>query len=175
MKIKDRPEFRDKPKPLSFGPDDLAMAAVSAMNERNVGSVMICDAEAKLIGVVTERDILNRLVARRRDPETTKLSEIMTANPRVARADDDLIDWMRIMSNERFRRLPIVDESGRVVSIMTQGDFVSYTWPNLLHQAREVTRSSLSRNYQIVLVAGSVALYTIILVAVLAAFFTGEA
>ncbi|MCB8836619.1 cyclic nucleotide-binding/CBS domain-containing protein [Aurantimonas sp. VKM B-3413] len=175
MKIKDRPEFRDKPKPLSFGPDDTAMAAVTAMNERNVGSVMICDGNEKLIGVVTERDILNRLVARRRDPETTKLSEIMTANPRVARADDDLIDWMRIMSNERFRRLPIVDEGGRVVSIMTQGDFVSYTWPNLLHQAREVTRSSLNRNYQIVLVAGSVALYTIILVAVLAAFFTGEA
>ena len=175
MKIKDRPEFRDKPKPLSFGPDETAMAAVAAMTEKNVGSVMIVDDFDKLVGVVTERDILKRLVGAKRDPETTRLREIMTAKPRVAKADDDLIEWMRVMSNERFRRLPIVDDQGRVVSIMTQGDFVSYTWPNLIHQAREVTRSTVGRNYQIMLVAGSVALYTVILIAVLASFFGGEA
>ncbi|MBP0614043.1 CBS domain-containing protein [Jiella mangrovi] len=175
MKIKDRPEFRDKPKPLSFGPEDTAMEAVAAMTDKNVGSVMVVDAADKLIGVVTERDILKRLVGAKRDPEATKLREIMTAKPRVAKADDDLIEWMRVMSAERFRRLPIVDDQGRVVSIMTQGDFVSYTWPNLLHQAREVTRSSVGNNYQILLVAGSVAVYTLILVAVLAAFFGGEA
>lgn len=175
MKIKDRPEFRDKPKPLCFGPEDTAMAAVTAMTERNVGSVMIVDEFEKLIGVVTERDVMKRLVGARRDPEATRLREIMTAKPRAARAEDDLIEWMRVMSNERFRRLPIVDDQGRVVSIMTQGDFVSYTWPNLLHQAREVTRSSVGRNYQILLVAGSVAIYTIILIVVLASFFGAEA
>ncbi|ORE91464.1 CBS domain-containing protein [Aurantimonas sp. 22II-16-19i] len=175
MKIKDRPEYRDKPKPLCFGPDETVMRAVSAMSERNVGSVMIVDDFDKLIGVVTERDLLKRLVGAGRDPETTKLREIMTAKPRVAKADDDLIEWMRVMSNERFRRLPIVDDQGRVVSIMTQGDFVSYTWPNLLHQAREVTRTSIGRNYQVLLVAGSVALYTVILIAVLASFFGAEA
>ncbi|MBO0905310.1 CBS domain-containing protein [Jiella sonneratiae] len=174
MKIKDRPEFRDKPKPLCFGPDETAMAAVAAMTERNVGSVMIVDDFDKLIGVVTERDVMKRLVGARRDPETTRLREIMTARPRVAKADDDLIEWMRVMSNERFRRLPIVDDQGRVVSIMTQGDFVSYTWPNLLHQAREVTRTTVGRNYQIMLVAGSVALYTIVLIVILAAFFGAE-
>ena len=55
MKIKDRPEFLNKPKPLSFPPDDTVMAAVSAMAERNVGSVMIVDEAGKLAGVVTER------------------------------------------------------------------------------------------------------------------------
>ncbi|MCE7029241.1 CBS domain-containing protein [Jiella avicenniae] len=175
MKIKDRPEFRDKPKPLCFGPDDTAMSAVTAMTEKNVGSVMIVDDYEKLIGVVTERDVMKRLVGAKRDPETTTLREIMTAKPRAAKADDDLIEWMRVMSNERFRRLPIVDEQGRVVSIMTQGDFVSYTWPNLLHQAREVTRTTVGRNYQILLVAGSVAAYTLILIVVLASFFGAEA
>ncbi|MCQ0988360.1 CBS domain-containing protein [Jiella marina] len=175
MKIQDRPEFRDKPKPLCFGPEDTVMTAVTAMTDRNVGSVMVVDDYEKLIGVVTERDVLKRLVGGKRDPETTKLREIMTAKPRAARADDDLIEWMRIMSNERFRRLPIVDENNRVVSIMTQGDFVSYTWPNLLHQAREVTRSSVGRNYQILLVIGSVALYTVVLLVVLSAFFGNSA
>ncbi|MEF2551836.1 CBS domain-containing protein [Aurantimonas sp. A2-1-M11] len=133
MKIGDRPEFRDKPKPLSFGPDIPVIEAATQMAKRNIGSVMIIDGEEKLLGVVTERDILNRLVAEKRDPATTRLSEIMTAGVRVAKADDDLIEWMPIMSNERFRRLPIVDEHGKVISVMTQGDFVSYTWPNLLY------------------------------------------
>ncbi|NDV86972.1 CBS domain-containing protein [Aurantimonas aggregata] len=105
MKIRDRPEFRDKPKPLSFGPDVLVIDAAMQMAKRNIGSVMVIDANQKLLGVVTERDILNRLVARERDPTTTRLDEIMTAGVRVAKADDDLIEWMRIMSNERFRRL----------------------------------------------------------------------
>lgn len=170
MKIRDRPEFRDKPKPLSFGPDVLVIDAAMQMAKRNIGSVMVIDGNQKLLGVVTERDILNRLVARERDPAATRLSEIMTAGVRVAKADDDLIEWMRIMSNERFRRLPIVDDSGKVVSVMTQGDFVSYTWPNLLHQAREVTRNTVGRNYQILLVVGSVLLYSIILIVILTSF-----
>lgn len=171
MKIKDRPEFLNKPKPLSFPPEETVMTAVSAMTELNVGSVMIVDHAGKLTGVVTERDILKRLVGQKRDPQTTKLSEIMTSGVKVARADDDLIEWMRTMSNERFRRLPIVDESGRVISVMTQGDFVAYTWPNLLYQAREVTRSTISGNYQIMLVIGSILVYTVVLVAILAGFF----
>lgn len=171
MKIKDRPEFLNKPKPLSFQPDETVMTAVTAMAERNIGSVMIVDGAGKLAGVVTERDILTRLVSQKRDPQTTKLSEIMTSGVKVAKADDDLIEWMRIMSTERFRRLPIVDENGKVISVMTQGDFVSYTWPNLLYQAREVTRSTISGNYQIMLVIGSVLLYTVILVVILASFF----
>ncbi len=172
MKIKDRPEFLNKPKPLSFPPDETVMTAVAAMAAQNVGSVMIVDGSGKLAGVVTERDILKRLVGQKRDPQTTKLSEIMTAGVKVAKADDDLIEWMRIMSNERFRRLPIVDDNGKVISVMTQGDFVSYTWPNLVYQAREVTRSTISGNYQIMLVIGSILVYTIILVAVLAGFFS---
>jgi len=71
------------------------------------------------------------------------------------------------MSNERFRRLPIVDENGRVVSIMTQGDFVSYTWPDLLQNAKRLTSATVSNNYQILIVAGGVLVYSIALVAVL--------
>ena len=74
-----------------------------------------------------------------------------------------------------FDSMPLPDDQGRVVSIMTQGDFVSYTWPNLLHQAREVTRTTVGRNYQILLVGGSVAAYTLILIVVLASFFGAEA
>ena len=81
----------------------------------------------QVVGVVTERDVMKKVVAKKLNATNTSVSEIMTTNPRVARETDDLIDWLRIMSNERFRRLPVVDENGQIKAVFTQGDFVSYT------------------------------------------------
>ena len=53
----------------------------------------------------------------------TKIKDIMTSNPRVGYEDDDVLDWLRTMSNDRFRRLPVVDENGSIKAIFTQGDF----------------------------------------------------
>lgn len=167
MRIRDRKEYQSKPEPLSFPPDTPVSEAVAKMSEKNYGSVVIVDENNKLLGLVTERDLMKRLINQGKDPKTTKLGDIMTTKIRVAKADDNVIDWLRIMSNERFRRLPVVDESGRLKTILTQGDFVSYTWPDMLDQARDVTRKSISQNYQIVLIAGCILIYSVILVAFL--------
>ncbi len=169
MKIKDRLEFATKPEPLTFPPDALVSEAVAKMTELDYGSVIVVDEQDRVIGMVTERDILKRLVNEGRDPGQTKLSEIMTKKPRVARADDNLVEWLAIMSNERFRRLPIVDEHGRALSIMTQGDFVSYTWPDLLQNARRLTTATVSNNSQLVILLGGVLVYSVALIAVLQA------
>jgi CBS domain-containing protein len=169
MKIRDRLEFATKPEPLTFPPSTLVSEAVAKMAEMDYGSVVVVDEHRRVLGMVTERDILKRIVDRGRNPKETKLSEIMTQNPRVARADDNLLDWLAIMSNERFRRLPIVDEDGRVISIMTQGDFVSYTWPDLLQNAKRLTSATVSNNYQIMLVLGGVLVYSVALIVVLQA------
>ena len=84
----------------------MAKDAVAEMVACNFGSVIIVDAGNKVEGVVTERDILRRLVTESRDPAKTPLSDIMTANTRTAQADDDMLEWFRVISNERFRRLP---------------------------------------------------------------------
>ncbi|MEL6680580.1 MAG: CBS domain-containing protein, partial [Pseudomonadota bacterium] len=135
-RLMDRPEYKSKPKPLTRAPDGVVSEAVAAMSDKNYGSVIIVDPDEKVIGVVTERDIMKKIVGAGRDPNTTKLSEIMTADPRLAKETDDMVDWLRIMSNERFRRLPVVDEQGRIQAVFTQGDFVSYTWPDLIYQLR---------------------------------------
>ncbi len=169
MKIQDRAEFAQKPQPLTMRPEASVRAAAEAMAERNYGSVVVTDSEGKLLGIVTERDLMKKVVAARVDPEETPLSEIMTREVRVARAEDDLIDWLRIMSNERFRRLPIVDGEGRVTMMMTQGDFVSYTWPDLLDQAKIAAQAAVGKNYPLGLVVGSVMLYSVVMVGIVTA------
>ena len=163
-RLMDRPEYNSKPKPLTASPDTTVLAAAKSMAERNFGSVIVVDSEDRVTGVATERDILNKVLAGERDPATTTLEEIMTKDPRTARETDDMLDWLRIMSNERFRRLPVVDTDGRIQAIMTQGDFVSYTWPDLLYQMRSIATATVSKNWAVFLIGGGIALYSIIMV-----------
>ena len=137
------------------------------MSEKNIGSVAIVDDEMQVKGIVTERDLMRRLLNKALDPNTTPLSVIMTSEVRTGRADDEVIDWLRQMSNERFRHLPVVDEQGRLVNIMSQGDFVSFTWPDLLGLLKEKTRDTLkgSASQMPILVTGMLA-YAVLVLAI---------
>ena len=169
MKIKDRAEYASKSRPLTCSRDATVTEVSKEMSAKNFGSVVVVDRDQRIEGLVTERDIMKRIVAEGRDAATTKVSDIMTTDVRTAREDDDVVDWLRIMSNDRFRRLPIVDADGRLASVMTQGDFVSFTWPDLITQARSIAGSQASKNYQILLIVGGVLAYTVGLVGLVAA------
>lgn len=170
LKLMDRPEFQHKPKPLTIKLGAKVSDAVAQMSEMNYGSILVVDEADKLLGVVTERDILKRLVNAKKDPETTTVDQIMTRDPRVARQDDDLLDWLRVMSNERFRRLPVIDDDGRAIAIFTQGDFVSYTWPDLIYQAKEMVKATALENFPLLLIGGGIALYTLVMMVIFSSF-----
>ena len=162
MKIKDRPEFKSKSQVLTFKPTDTVFAAVKIMSEKNYGAAVIVSDDRQPIGIVTERDFMRRLLDKERDPKTTSLSEIMTTDLKLARADDDLLDWLRQMSNDRFRHLPVVDDQGKLVSIMSQGDFVSYTWPQLIGRITEQAKATFNINPSIFTAVGVVIIFMLI-------------
>ena len=145
----DRPEYKSKPKPVIFLGKDKVFQAITVMADKNYGSVVIVDTKEKVIGIVTERDIVKKLVKNNMSPKTTKLEDIMTPNPRVANENDDVVEWLRIMSNDRFRRLPVVDSTGKIKAIFTQGDFVSYTWPDLIFQATQLAKASFLKGFSV--------------------------
>ncbi len=146
MKIRDRTEFNTKSLVMTFKPDETVFNAAQAMSEKNYGAAVIVSPDFKPIGIVTERDFMRRLISKRLDPMTTPLSAIMTTDLKLANVDDDLLDWLRLMSNERFRHLPVIDDNGKLISIMSQGDFVSYTWPELIGRVREQAQATFNIN-----------------------------
>jgi len=169
VKIKDRPEFASKPQAFALRGEETVATAVKTMVERNIGSVVIVDAETKVQGIVTERDVL-RLVAKNLDPRATPLSSIMSTQMKTARLDDDDMEWLRNMSDERFRHLPIVDESGRLISILSQGDFVAQTWEDLLLLLRKKTEETFRQPTTQVVAA--LILYTLVII-VMSKFWQG--
>lgn len=170
MLIKDRLEFQKKTLPLTMSPDSSVYEAAQQMAAKNYGAVVVTNPDGTPAGMVTERDMLNKLLAENKDPSKTKLSEIMTKDLYVANEDDNLIQWLRVMSNERFRHLPVVDKEGKVMCMMSQGDFVSYTWPDLMKQITETTKAAIAPNYQIAFIVAALVVYAIIIPVLFNAF-----
>ncbi|WP_309627720.1 CBS domain-containing protein [Brevundimonas sp.] len=168
MKIKDRPEFRSKAPVLTFGPEAVVSDAVAVMSEKNYGAAVIVDADHRPLGIVTERDFMRRLLNKRLNPDETTLAQIMTVDLKMARADDDLLDWLRLMSNERFRHLPVIDDQGVIISMMSQGDFVSYTWPELMGRLGEQARATFDVSPSLVLMVAGFAVFAASVVTIFA-------
>ena len=166
-RLKDRAEYASKPRPLTSNAGATVTEAVTKMSEKNYGCIIITDSDDRVEGVVTERDIMNKLVGKGMDPNAVTLGDIMTREPRLAREDDQMLDWLRIMSNERFRRLPVIDDDGRIKAIFTQGDFVSYTWPDLFDQAKNLAKASVIGRFHYFLIGGGILIYVLAMIVVL--------
>ena len=92
------------------------------MAKERVGAVMVTEG-SRLLGVFTERDALNRVLAQGRSPEETTLSQVMTRSPATISPDSRSIDALRLMRDGGFRHLPVAVE-GDLVGVVSLRDFV---------------------------------------------------
>jgi CBS domain-containing protein len=97
-------------KPLVLGPGASVAEAVALMRQHHEGCVFVEQEGEGLIGVFTERDVAVRVASRGRDPEKTRLQEVMTASP-VTLQRDDPVSWaLHRMGIDGFRHIPVLDE-----------------------------------------------------------------
>lgn len=109
------------------------LEAARCMMEHNVGALPVL-RNGDLAGILSERDIMNRVVAVGRTPGTTAVSEVMTANPRSVAADESIEECLFIMREFGFRHLPIVD-GNQLQGLVSLRDV-------LMHQAAEIERQA---------------------------------
>lgn len=152
MQIKDKLDFQSKPDPITFAPEDKIQAALDVMCEKNIGSIVVVNPDRTVAGIVTERDMMIRVLGAGVNPKKIPLSDIMSTEVSVAYENDELVDWLRTMSHERFRHLPIVDADGKLISMLSQGDFVAFTWPDLYEKVKQDLKGRLGKLLQVSLV-----------------------
>jgi CBS domain-containing protein len=109
--------------PRTVTPDSTTREAAQLMKEEGVGIVPVVEG-AKLIGVVTDRDIAIRVVAEGRHVDAKVRDVMSTKRLATCRPDEDVDVVMETMANEQVRRIPIVDERGSLVGIVAQADIV---------------------------------------------------
>lgn len=105
---------------LSVSPDATVLEAVSLMNERRVGSVVVLEG-GKLVGIFTERDVLRRIVAEQRDPMQTRVRDVMTRDLVTVGSSTEVQQAMAVINEKKLRHLPVIDE-GRLVGLISSGD-----------------------------------------------------
>jgi CBS domain-containing protein len=109
------------PEPLVVEGSQSAAEAARMMRDADVGSVIVLHDRA-VAGIVTDRDITVRVVAEGRDPETTPLSEICSAQLIALAGTDTVEEAIEVMRTNSVRRLPVLDEEGRPLGIVSLGD-----------------------------------------------------
>lgn len=97
--------------------------AASAMCAHNIGSLVVVDSNEKPIGIITERDMIRKVVVTSRNPKSVDVTQIMSSPLVTGDPDMDLEDSAKLMINKKIKRLPIVDQ-GRIVGIVTFTDLI---------------------------------------------------
>lgn len=108
----------------SMAPTDSVVEAAKAMDELNVGVIPVCEGE-RLVGMVTDRDIVVRGLARDLDSKSAKLADVMSASVRTVREDDDVDEVLSEMADSQIRRMPVVDDQERLIGIVSLGDIAA--------------------------------------------------
>lgn len=113
--------------PICCLPTDNATRVAELMKLENIGSIPVIENNQtrKLIGIITDRDLVVRIVAEGRDAKSTRVEAVMTRKVVACRADDDLKRVLEAMSKHQLRRIPIVNNENKIVGIISQADIAT--------------------------------------------------
>lgn len=100
------------------------LKAASDMNKHHIGALVVLDEDDEVVGIFTERDILNRVVAANRDPAATPVAEVMTSPIVFCRESTTLAECQQVMTQKRIRHLPVM-EDGQLRGIISTGDILA--------------------------------------------------
>ena len=109
----DNPRTIDAEKPVAY--------AAKMMRDEDVGLAPIVQGD-RLVGTLTDRDIAIRVVAEGRDPESTTVREVASTDLVTIDPEQSLDEALRLMAQHQVRRLPVVEEDGRLVGVLAQAD-----------------------------------------------------
>ena len=113
MKVKDLMT----PSPTVCRPEDTASQAATLMKQEDCGAIPVVKDGGMLVGIITDRDIVVRVVAAGKDPRSTPVSAVMSADPVTLAPDADADEAEKLMADRQVRRLPVVDD-GHLVGIL---------------------------------------------------------
>lgn len=107
----------------TIGPDKTVLDAAALMNHRRIGAVVVLDGD-KIVGIFTERDVMNRVVADKKDAATTTIREVMTTKVAFCEQDTTLEACRGVMTKHKIRHLPVV-EDGKLRGMISSGDILA--------------------------------------------------
>lgn len=107
---------------VSLGPHASIWESACVMTKANCGSVLIVDTPGTLLGILTERDLMTRVLAKALNPKKTLVCDVMTRNPYCVAPEKLVSDAVLIMMERGFRHLPVISASGKILGVFSVRD-----------------------------------------------------
>ena len=108
----------------SVSPDDTVLTALKKMAEKNIGAIIVLESDGTVCGIFSERDYARKVVLNSRSSEKTLVREVMTGEVYYVRPQDSVERCMALMSEKRFRHVPVLNDDEELVGIVSIGDVV---------------------------------------------------
>jgi CBS domain-containing protein len=105
-------------------PDESAAVAAERMHERAVGTLVVINAASHVVGIVTDRDLVSRVLAKGRSPTETSIRDVMTLSPKTITEWTPIETALLTMRTGRFRRIPVVDQDHKLVGLICLDDIL---------------------------------------------------
>lgn len=102
--------------------DESVWQAAERMHQRAVGTLVVTDDDKQPIGIITDRDLVERVLAQALDPTATTVGQVMTEAPEIVSEQEAIEYAITVMRRERCRRLPVVDDNGQLVGLLSLDD-----------------------------------------------------
>ncbi len=112
------------PNPECIGEDESVVVAAQKLKRLDIGALPICGNDNRLKGMLTDRDIVVKVIAEGRDPDTCKAGELAQGKPVTIGADDPVEEALRTMKEHKVRRLPVIDGHD-LVGMISQADIAT--------------------------------------------------
>jgi signal-transduction protein with cAMP-binding, CBS, and nucleotidyltransferase domain len=112
------------------------------MHQRAVGTLVVVNNTDQVVGIVTDRDLMSRVLAKGRGPTDTSVGEVMTVGPKTVSEQTSIESALLIMRSGRFRRIPVVERDNRLVGLITLDDILMLLAEEFTQIGRLLTRET---------------------------------
>ena len=127
---------------VAVSPDTPAVEVARIMGAKNVGSVVIVSGDNRPVGILTDRDLTTRVMAREKDPGEVRASDIVTRDVVTFRDSMGIYEAIQKMTAEGIRRMPVVDDAGKLIGIVTMDDIVRMLGEEMAAIAKNIEKQS---------------------------------
>ena len=109
---------------ISAAPETSVREAACIMTRASCGSILVTDTSGGLVGIVTERDLMTRVIAKALDPASTTVAQVMTRNPHCVAPEMTVSAAVLVMIERGFRHLPILTKSNKIMGVFSVPNFM---------------------------------------------------
>lgn len=127
---------------VAISPNTPAVDAARIMGEMNVGSVVVVSADRRPIGILTDRDLVVRVMAQELDPGAVRAEEVMSRDLVTFQDSMGIYEAIERMTDKGIRRMPVVDDAGRLVGIVTMDDIIRILGREMTIIAKNIEKQS---------------------------------